>query len=141
MLTRWADKEVGKPFIWGETDCGSLTRRAHVAMFGRDVFPIPHWSSKREASSVLRKYGGVEDILKKQAVEDPQGLGFVQAGDVVVTSASKEVIGRRSLYVCLDGRRCLAANREKVTIIDLRTIPKSMKKRARVYRLREVHIG
>lgn len=58
-LRAFADRVVGRPFAWGDTDCGSIVRRAVESMY----HPAPDWHvlayhNRREARQVLSMWAG-----------------------------------------------------------------------------------
>lgn len=88
---------TGKPFVWGETDCGMLTLAALSRLTGRDytapysgawqdeASALAHYGTERP-SDVLRRFGAVEvdrrqavfgDVLTVPADPWPEQLHFV----------------------------------------------------------------
>lgn len=83
-LFHWADSVVGEPFKWGITDCGSIIRAGHVAMFCEDIFRWPTYKSLKGAMSAKRKVGGIPKALEKACTR--VGVRFAQTGDIVLIS-------------------------------------------------------
>lgn len=78
----WAAEVVGKPYVWGSTDCGSLVRSALVAMYGQDVTGI-EYATKAEALRVHAETGGVEAVLRGIGATDVD-IRFAQQGDILI---------------------------------------------------------
>ncbi len=81
-LFHWADSIVGEPFEWGVTDCGTIVSRAHVVMYGEDVFGWPTYKSLKGAMSAKAKVGGIRKALKKDCMR--VGVKFARTGDIVL---------------------------------------------------------
>lgn len=81
-LFHWADRMIGRSFEWGVTDCASLIRAAHLAMYGEDVFGWPAYRSLKGAMSAKEKVGGIRKALKKDCAR--VGRRFARSGDVVL---------------------------------------------------------
>ena len=81
-LFAWADRMVGRPFVWGKTDCGYIIRTAHEVMHGEDVFGWPKYASKRGAVSARKKVGDIPNALRKACTE--VGRRFARSGDIVL---------------------------------------------------------
>lgn len=113
MLRRFADTEHGKAFVWGETDCASLARRALVSMFGaalEDRFPTP-WNSALTAQTALESAVSVDAWLRSiGAVVHP--INFMRAGDIVVQPELEEIVGQIAVMVCIDGTECLTTGKQ-----------------------------
>lgn len=114
-LVRWARRQERRPFIWGQTDCGSLARAALLEMFGADVVPhIPRYSSWAEAvraSAVVHAHGGFDGILRALGGQIVP-LAFLRTGDIVVRPEATEDVGGHSLLVCADPPMCLVSTRQ-----------------------------
>lgn len=87
-LFHWADSVVGRAFEWGTTDCASLVRAGHVAMYGKDVFGWPTYSSKLDATKAKKKVGGIPKALRKVCTEI--GRRFARTGDIVVITHKRQ---------------------------------------------------
>ncbi len=81
-LFHWADGVLGRSFEWGVTDCASLVRAAHVAMYGEDVFEWSVYKSLKDATSAKEKVGGIRNALKKDCAR--VGTKFARSGDIVL---------------------------------------------------------
>ena len=80
-LVTWAERVRGQPFVWGETDCGSLVKQAYKIITGKRC-PWPYYKGKTAAMRAMTKVGGIPAALEK--VAKPVGRGFAQSGDVVL---------------------------------------------------------
>src|SRR4051812_39369367 len=84
QLAVWASAQRGRPFIWGETDCGTLVREAHRVMYGEDLYGfLGEWTSPVAAGRILAERGGFSGILASLDAELVP-IGLVQSGDVLV---------------------------------------------------------
>ena len=81
-LEQWAAKQIGQPFAWGTTDCGSLVATGQKLIYGHDVFHVPKYKSKTKALRTLVTMRGMRSALKSCASQ--VGRRFLQAGDVVL---------------------------------------------------------
>lgn len=117
-LLSWSMAQLHQPFVWGKTDCGTLAREALRIMFARDMTPwLPAWSSRKEAVAVLREHGKIEEQIARLG-PTAASLGFVRAGDLIVEPEPDERVGRRAVYVCVDGCQLLMSSREGVGLIN-----------------------
>ncbi len=115
-LLCWSALQVGRPFVWGQTDCATLGRSALTEIFGVDVMPwLPTWHSAREAVQVVQTYGPVESILEKLGACGVSSA-FMRAGDLVVMREPEEEIGRVAIMVCIDGRECIVSRHTGVVL-------------------------
>lgn len=108
-LLRWAQSQIGLPFTWGQTDCGTLGRAALRAMFGRDIVEDwPSWNTPHRAALRLLACGTFGQVLVSLGGV-PKAFAFVQAGDFVVNVAAEEVVGGEALMVCVDEGRFIGS--------------------------------
>ncbi len=67
-LGKLATDLIGQPFVWGETDCVSIFRKALVAMYGQDI-AAPYidvtYTTKAGATRAFNKIGNYASILEK----------------------------------------------------------------------------
>lgn len=109
-LLEWAESMTRRPYIWGETDCGSLVRAAMRGIYGVDAFEhIRPYRTRAQAGRRQRETGGVYgalvgagwhevatslaqqgDVLIHDGDGFP-GAGIVVARQVLVTSAARGV--------------------------------------------------
>jgi hypothetical protein len=91
-LAIWAAQQIGKPFVWGETDCGALVRVAHRVMYNEDLWPqLPPYRSRFGALRVLARGSVRERLLASGATE--YRLPFAQSGDVVIYEGDTSATG------------------------------------------------
>jgi hypothetical protein len=86
LLTEWAIEQIGRPFLWGQTDCMSLVRRAAAVLYGGvDPFTerVPRWSDAATAAAVGQICGGPERALEYVGAV-AVGWRYAQTGDVWV---------------------------------------------------------
>ena len=126
-VTTWAIAQRGRPFIWGETDCGSLTREGHRVMYGRDLYEdIGSWLTAYSASRILVEHHGFGAILRSRgALAVP--YHSLQTGDVVLGDAP----GRAAALVVAG--RLLIADEEGGVLLE--EAPATVAGEAAVYRL------
>jgi len=86
-LIRWVRAEIGRPFVWGETNCVALAVRCLDAQGGTDILPrhARHMSTERRALAWTRKHGvaGLLQILRAEGLA-PVAPAFAQTGDVLL---------------------------------------------------------
>jgi hypothetical protein len=82
--TLWAIDQVGKPFVWGETDCVSLLRRMLAVMYGEPVGPPLAYHSLNSAIDVSRELGGVRKVLTDLGAVPLDLIAYANTGDVLV---------------------------------------------------------
>ena len=81
VLTNWANNTVGKPFIWGKTDCCSLACDILDMLWG--INPnIPKYTSKLEALEVAQKYRPSTVLMQLGAVVHPKS--FAHTADFLI---------------------------------------------------------
>ena len=108
-LIEWATTKIGTPFIWGSSDCSSLSLEGIKLYYG-DLFSFENtWSSLKEAIRAYKKYGTPIEIL--------ESVGFVrvkrnyeQTGDVFVwTGNSYYLVGMviNQSVIVADEEKCL----------------------------------
>lgn len=81
-LTMWVQSLVGKPFVWGETDCCTIVAGALLRLHGVD-YRLPVYRSRDDAKRIVATMGGLrEQLVRLGAVEVP--VNFERTGDIVV---------------------------------------------------------
>lgn len=118
-LFHWADGVVGRSFEWGTTDCASLIRAAHVAMYGEDVFGWPDYKSLKGAMSAKEKVGGIRKALKKDCAR--VGIKFARGGDVVLIKHK----GEEGMGVVVGTNVVGTYPGYPVTLVSLSVLPRS----------------
>ena len=80
-LIDWASKQIGKPFIWGETDCGTLIRQGLQVITGIDVFtPLAWWQTEQRARESWDALGGIHAGFINNFKAINIGCEYVQTG-------------------------------------------------------------
>lgn len=80
-LVKWATTKVGLPFVWGKTDCTTITLEGIEKYYGIK-FPLENtWSSLKEALRAYKKYGTPPELLEKEGLKKIQKK-FEQTGDI-----------------------------------------------------------
>lgn len=106
-LHQWAADVVGRPYVWGETDCGSLVREAHALMYGVDLFHVKPYTTRRQALYRHNSTGGVEAVLREAGAVDVP-VAFAQQGDVLCEAegdglpACGVVVGRSVIWATVE---------------------------------------
>lgn len=108
-LVRWASDLVGEPFVWGETDCGTLCRRALEVLYAGDVATEllgPPWDSVAGARRAWARLEDLEDALAVFGALPVDGT-HLQTGDIVQLEGDDR-IGLPRFAVSVGGRllRC-----------------------------------
>jgi hypothetical protein len=117
LLRTWADEQIGRPFVWGETDCCALTRGALSVMFGFDVVARQlgelRWTRSVEAYRVFHRLGGdINRVFAGFGAEERMFARSTRAGDLIVVP-SDERVGRFCVLVSVDGiNECLLSTRD-----------------------------
>ena len=82
LLVLWGEAQRGKPFIWGQTDCGSLVIKAAKILYGKPVFDISEYQDKKEAATVIKEIGSYEEFLGEYGAMQTD-FTHMSAGDVL----------------------------------------------------------
>lgn len=116
-LTQFASDLYGRSFVWGETDCGTLVRRAHEVMYGQDLYGfLGEWASPTEAGRILAARGGFSGILAELDAELVP-LAFVQSGDVLCARGHGGAIGLAAVAVA--GKVLIADEGNGITVEEM----------------------
>ena len=84
-LIIWASSKIGKPFIWGESDCSTLTLEG-ISLYYGNIFNLKNiWGSLKKALRAYEIYGTPINILK-QAGFISVNKKYEQTGDIFVLS-------------------------------------------------------
>lgn len=80
-LVRWAITKVGLPFVWGKTDCTTITLEGIEQYYGIK-FPFENtWVSLKEALRAYKEHGTPPELLEKEGLKKiPKN--FEQTGDI-----------------------------------------------------------
>uniref|UniRef100_A0A6M3XTJ9 DUF6950 domain-containing protein n=1 Tax=viral metagenome TaxID=1070528 RepID=A0A6M3XTJ9_9ZZZZ len=82
-LVAYANAQLGRPFLWGETDCFSLAREAlGVILAPNPLANVPGYTSREEADEVAGAVLDVADALERLGAYS-RPISFAQQGDVV----------------------------------------------------------
>lgn len=120
-LVRWGSTQVGRPYEWGETDCGALVRWALTVMYGADPLAGPGWTGFKSAVAWLKKAGGAELLLQHLHGYEIGRL-FAQGGDVVLFPGDHEGLPR--FAVMLNATTVLVSTPEEgVTVVRPEQLP------------------
>lgn len=82
LATKWAIEQVGKPFVWGETDCVSLMRQMAEIING-EPFGTHRYTSLRGALDVQEATGGICQALRDAGAVEIR-RSYATTGDVIV---------------------------------------------------------
>ena len=82
LAVEWAIQQVGKPFVWGETDCCSLLNRMWEVMYGEPMFDLTY-TSLPEALRFSAHIGGVRHALTEMGCTTLP-LSYASTGDAIV---------------------------------------------------------
>lgn len=107
-LIQWAISIQGLPYIWGQTDCGTLVRKGLCIYLNRDPFKnIPSWENENEARKIWSDLGGVDKaFIDLGAIKiEPS---YRHTGDVALLTILNDdtavlVINDRFLFSTLQG--------------------------------------
>lgn len=107
LLVEWADRQLGKPYVWGKTDCGTIAREGLAVMLGQDPFPgLPSWNSEAEMRSVWGVLGGSDAGFVHFGAKRIEP-NYAQTGDVILVrikdiEASALIIDNKMLFCFFD---------------------------------------
>ncbi len=88
-LIEWVNTQLGKPYIWGETDCGTLVRKGLNIVYKKDCFhDTASWSSETECRKIWDDLGGVDKAFLDFGAKKIKGT-YAQTGDVAVLEIGK----------------------------------------------------
>mgnify|MGYP001566444653 FL=1 len=87
-LIEWVNTQLGKPYVWGVTDCGSLVRQGLNIVYGKDKFnDIPTWNTEEMCRKIWDDLGGVDKAFLDFGAKKIKGT-FAQTGDIIVITAN-----------------------------------------------------
>lgn len=88
-LIEWVNTQLRKPYIWGETDCGSLVRKGLNIIYDKDKFNnVPLWDNEETCRKIWDDLDGVDNAFLKFGAKKIKGT-FAQTGDVAVLEIGK----------------------------------------------------
>lgn len=122
----WATEQIGKPFVWGETDCGSLTQAMLEVMYGEDLAPGYRYADLRGALMAVTVSGGVLAVLELLGAVPLQSILYAGTGDVLIAppadTGNEDAPFERALPVITD-RILLTTPRQSVRTAPLLSAP------------------
>lgn len=129
-LYEWLNTVIGKPYIWGETDCGTLVREGLKLITGIDPFGnLPYWKTEMECRQIWDAMGGVDkaftEIFKFKKID----RNYIQMGDVSVL----EVRDLITASLIINNERMLFSSVDKG--VEIRNLTQLQKLNIRFYRL------
>lgn len=83
--TNWATAQLGKPFVWGETDCCSLLRQMWEEMYGEPLMPLLY-QSLAAALVFSESVGGVRQVLHNLGCTPLDVIPRANTGDVLIAA-------------------------------------------------------
>ena len=124
-LTNFAVGEVGRPFIWGETNCVSLALRAFDSYLGTEFHKRwRHYMSTATRAAAFSRSEGLDGIVERLRSVGMQVVrpNFERTGDVRFCMTD-DTIGASVLL----GRQCLSSTvLEGVQLFDYRALESSV---------------
>lgn len=112
-VINYAESIVGKPFVWGETDCANIIRNVLKIMYAYDVCKgIKKYKTEYAAKRRVVETGGTVSVLKRLGAYEIQ-RNFCQTGDFIVSPNSD---GFDSSFAVINDH-VLSANPEKGVIL------------------------
>lgn len=92
-LVAWADTVLGKPYVWGETDCLSLAATAVREITGTPL-PVPSYRSalaaRQEVARVLEEHETIGAALQHHGARWIGSAAWAQPGDLLVWEPTAE---------------------------------------------------
>ena len=106
-LLGWAKEIRGRPYVWGDTDCGALVRTALHLQCGVDVFAgLPGWVTARQAAHVWGRLcreagGGYGKLFASMGAVEVRGRkrGRWPMGAILVGREDAGVLPAFGIYV------------------------------------------
>lgn len=84
-LKEWADEQVGRELVWGETDCASLAKRAlQIAWDPDPTRDAPNWTTRLGALRHHTRQDGISGALEAMEEVEEVPVAFVRQGDILV---------------------------------------------------------
>jgi hypothetical protein len=91
-LGNLARELIGQPFVWGETDCVSIVRKATIAMYGEDIakpYIDVTYKTKIGAVRAFKKIGTIGNIIEKVGCREVP-LHLTRDGDFLLFEPNGE---------------------------------------------------
>jgi len=131
-LAGFADSVLGKPFVWGETDCVSICRGALETMYGEDII-APHfdgtYSTKTGAARAFSKVGSLSAIAEQAGAKEVRHNMSVD-GDVMVFPK----VGPYENVATRIGGMWIISDQDLDRVIATRILPTSINPNVKVFR-------
>jgi hypothetical protein len=111
QATLWALDQVGKPYAWGETDCGSLYLSLLSEIYGEPLLEDCRYDSIFGAMAVHERTGGALAALTALGAAPLELRAYANTGDVLIAPPREDepfdavmpVITDRYLFTEPDG--------------------------------------
>jgi len=114
-LVEYASDMIGKPFVWGQTDCTTIVFKGLEVMYDYDFTKGLKWhTTLRTAVNLYKKTGGIEKVLLKKGACGI-GLGFATTGDVLI-SPKKPLEVANSCFIVVRGQMLSNGPGKKVSL-------------------------
>ena len=101
-LVAYADAQLDRPFMYGDTDCGSLVVGGLAAMYTEPPLPRPRYGSLRQALHIVAGaedgVGGIMARVGARALKTQ----YAQAGDVVLWPDKDEQVPCLGIALSVD---------------------------------------
>jgi len=107
-LVIWASSKIGKSFVWGDSDCSTLTLEGILLYYG-NIFDFENiWNSLKAALRSYKKYGTPIQILQ-QAGFTLVNKKYEQTGDIFVLSIKNYylvgIVINQSVLIADEGKK------------------------------------
>ena len=123
-LVAFANAAWGQRFVWGRTDCATLTRRGLATILGNDPWKghVRSCRSKRAALEIMKSLEEPENVLSATGAVEV-GHHFGTSGDVALGPVLDDH-GLVALSIMLPGRKVLVSTKEfGVLVLDKLNLP------------------
>ena len=120
----FAQAVQGRRFVWGRTDCATLTRRGLIQVLGEDPWKdrVRKCTGKRAALEIMKTLGNPEDVLYATGAVEVGHL-FGTSGDVALGPVLDDH-GLVALSLMLPTRKALVSTKELgVLVLDKLDLP------------------
>ena len=131
-LAGFADSVLGKPFVWGETDCVSICRGALETMYDEDII-APHfdatYSTKIGAARVFGKIGSMATVAEQAGAREVRPDMSVD-GDVMLFPR----VGSYENVATRIGGMWIVSDPDLDRVIATKILPTSINSNVKVFR-------
>jgi len=123
LLGRFARSWIGRPFVWGETDCSILALAWVDTIIGEDRFVrqvLGRYDSPETAAAFSASFGKSLADLLLDAGFTPAPAGVTPTGSIILVASEDYT----RAHVCLNQKILSADETDGVVVVPRRLIPR-----------------